>query len=314
LITRIETDFGKRIDFGVLSKAPSIENLAEVLRQGDWSIPTTSLVPIQASGLRPPIYFVHGLGGHVIPFLQLSNHLGMDQPVYGLQAKAVNGAKDNSRTIEEIAGDYLREILEFQPAGPYFLGGFSFGGFVAYEMARQLAAKGEKVALLAILDTQARVLPGFRKSLSQFGHVRYQGRALREKIHNRLTNISDQNNSERTGGKPSEQEVIMGDVAEEEVPAHLQHVMKVNRDALRKYVPKGYHGKITLFKSSYHGRGVYYGWEELTDGDVEVFEVPGTHRGIMQEPSVAILATKISVCIEKNLQDWYLRCNPEVKS
>jgi thioesterase domain-containing protein len=123
----------------------------------------------------------------VIPFLQLANHLGTDQPVYGLQAKGVNGAEDNSCTIEGIARDYLREILEFQPAGPYLLGGFSFGGFVAYEMARQLVARGEKVALLAILDTQARSLPGFGKSLSQIGQVRYQARALREKILNQLS-------------------------------------------------------------------------------------------------------------------------------
>jgi aspartate racemase len=74
----------------------------------------------------------------------------------------------------------------------------------------------------------------------------------------------------------------------------------VNGDALRKYVPGNYHGKITLFKSSYHGRGVHYGWEELTDGGVEIFEVPGTHRGILQQPNVAILAEQFQKCIDNS--------------
>jgi aspartate racemase len=100
----------------------------------------------------------------------------------------------------------------------------------------------------------------------------------------------------------SHQEVIMGDIKEEEVPDHLQHLMQTNRVALRKYIPMRYHGKISLFKSLYHGRGIYYGWDELTDGGVEIFEVPGTHRGIMQEPSVAILAEKLKACIDETLQ------------
>jgi len=95
----------------------------------------------------------------------------------------------------------------------------------------------------------------------------------------------------------------MGDVVEEEIPEHLQLVMRSNRIALRKYVPLGYHGKIILFKSGSHGRGICYGWDELTDGGVQIFEVPGTHRGIMQEPSVAILANKLDACIEKTLSD-----------
>jgi thioesterase domain-containing protein len=101
--------------------------------------------------------------------------------------------------------------------------------------------------------------------------------------------------------KPNEQEAILGDVIEEEIPEHLMLIMRSNRAALRKYIPQGYHGEISLFKSGSHGRGVCYGWSELTDGGVETFEVPGTHRGIMQEPSVAILAKQIAACIEKTL-------------
>lgn len=303
LITRLETEFGKRIDFGILSKAPTIEHLAEILRQVDWGASKASLVPIRVTGSRPTIYFVHGLGGHIIPFLQLANHLGTDQPVYALQAREINEAEGDSRTIEGIAADYLSEIRELQPEGPYYLGGFSFGGFVAYEMARQLAVQGKKVGLLAILDTQACKIPGFQRSLSPYRKLRFHARTLWERTIYRLSRVQGQNNHNLHESKLTEQEAIMGDVVEEEIPEHLQLVMRSNRIALRKYVPLNYHGKITLFKSGSHGRGICYGWGELTDGGVEIFEVPGTHRGIMQEPSVAILANKLAVCIEKTLSD-----------
>jgi thioesterase domain-containing protein/acyl carrier protein len=301
LITRLETEFGKRIDFGILSKNPTIEQLGEVLSRDEGAGSRASLVPIRASGSHPAIYFVHGIGGHVIPFLQLANHLGADQPVYGLQAKEVDGGKDDVFTIEEIAASYLSEIQEIQPRGPYYLGGFSFGGFVAYEMARQLAMQGNQVALLAILDTKACSIPGYRQALSPFGILRYQTRALWEKISYLFTNTRSQTNHTILDEKPDEQEAILGDVIEEEIPEHLMLIMRSNRAALRKYIPQGYHGEISLFKSGSHGRGVCYGWSELTDGGVETFEVPGTHRGIMQEPSVAILAKQIAACIEKTL-------------
>ena len=82
---------------------------------------------------------------------------------------------------------------------------------------------------------------------------------------------------------------------------HLLGIIKANIAALRKYVPGEYGGKVTVFKSDNHGRGVYYGWEELARGGVEVHYVPGTHRGILQEPNVALLAEELYNCIDNML-------------
>ena len=127
--------------------------MAELLRTKGWAPSWSSLVPIQPLGSKRPLFFVHGAGGTVIIYRDLVRHLGTDQPVYGLQAQGLDGKQSCLTSVEDMASHYLEAIRTIQPEGPYLLGGLSFGGTVAFEMARQLQAKGEEVALLALLDT-----------------------------------------------------------------------------------------------------------------------------------------------------------------
>jgi len=295
MIARVETIFSQRLDLGALSQATTIADLAGVLRRGEGDEELRSLVPIRASGKRPPLFCVHGVGGHIFPFLDLANHLGIEQPVYGLQAKTAR--EGEKRTIEGMAVEYVEELERFQPDGPYFLAGFSFGGFVAYEMARQLATKGKKIALLALFDTKASSLPRFRESLSRARFIHYRIRAFVEKSLFRLSEVGLASVIRNTNGKDEStdhREMILGDVDADTLPVHFREIMEANQAALRKYVPGRYGGLISLFKSSYYGRGVFYGWRELTSGGVRISEVPGTHRGMMQEPNVRILAEQLS--------------------
>lgn len=298
MIAHVEEMFSQRLDLGALAQATTIAELAEVIHRGYGDGMPKSLVAIRASGNKPPLFCVHGVGGHILPFLDLANHLGNEQPVYALQAKPVQAGVEG--TIEGMADEYIREIEQFQPDRPYLLAGFSFGGFIAYEMARQLEAKGKAVALLALFDTQAGSLPRFPDSLSRIGFLRYRLRAFMVKLLFRLSEkefspiIRSQDDKEKSA---RHNETILGDVDADTVPAHLLEIMKANQAALSKYVPGKYNGLITQFKSSYYGRGVYYGWSELTSGGVRIFEVPGTHRGMMQEPNVRILADQLNQCI-----------------
>jgi thioesterase domain-containing protein len=242
------------------------------------------------------------VGGHILPFLDLANHLGTDQPIYGLQAKTAR--EGEHRTIEGMAAEYVDELEGFQPEGPYFLAGFSFGGFVAYEMARNLETREKKVALLALFDTQASSLPGYRKSLSQARFIRYRIHAFLEKTLFRLSEVGLNSIIRNTNGKDEStdhNEMILGDVDADTLPFTFREIMEVNQAAFREYVPGRYGGLITLFKSSYYGRGVSYGWRELTSGGVRIYEVPGTHRGMMQEPNVRILAEQLSQYITLSL-------------
>jgi thioesterase domain-containing protein len=304
MIASVEKIFDRQLNLGALARATTIAELAEVLQQGKNNGEVRSLVAIRATGRKPPLYCVHGVGGHILPFLDLAKQLGDEQPVYGLQAKPVrDGAQ---RTIKGLAMEYVEEVERFQPEGPYFLAGYSFGGFVAYEMARLLEAKGEEVALLALFDTQAGALPGYRRSLSRIEFARYRVRAFVERTLFRLSEMEFTSvilNQSSKVGSVNKEEMILGDIDIDTVPGHLRNIMAANQAALSHYVPGRFCGLITLFKSSYYGRGVYYGWRDLTSGGVEIFEVPGTHRGMMQEPNVRILADYLKLCIAARLDD-----------
>ena len=312
LIARVEEEFGQRIHLTTFTDATTIERQAEILRDKNYTGPEHSLVAIQPKGTRPPLFFVHGVGGHVIPFRKLSVYLGDEQPVYGLQSKGLDGRGEQPDSIEAMAAAYIEEIKAVQGQGPYYLGGFSFGGFVIYEMARQLEERGEAVGLLAIFDTQAGAAPLFRQSLTRSKYIHYRGQFLAEKMkyhvssmmqrppHRMLTYVFDR---ER---RPSEREVILGeDYDDYFVPEYLEGVMQANARALLNYLPGLYGGSLALFKSIDHGKGVYYGWEELVQGAVEVFEVPGNHRGIFEEPNIQVLARHLKGCMERALQFEY---------
>src|SRR5207253_947469 len=153
LMRRIEQTWGKRLPIVALFQTPTIESLANLLRQEKQARNWSSLVMIQEGRKgKPPFFCVHGVFGEVLGFRDLARHLGPDQPVYGLQARGLDGKQPPLTRIEDMAACYLQEVRALQPAGPYSLGGVSFGGVVAYEMAQQLLAAGAEIGLLILFD------------------------------------------------------------------------------------------------------------------------------------------------------------------
>ena len=152
LIARIEDQLGVRLPLLMILKAPTVEQLAEVIRGGEISPEWSTLVPLQAGGNKPPLFLVHGLGGGVLDYLPLVEQLGPDQPVYGLTASGLAPDEEPHLNIEDMAARCLRAIKTVQPSGPYYLGGYCYGGVVAYEAACQLHSLGDQVALLAVME------------------------------------------------------------------------------------------------------------------------------------------------------------------
>jgi amino acid adenylation domain-containing protein len=150
IFSAIERVFRKRLPLALLFQAPTIERLAEVLRDEGCSVPWRSLVAIQAHGGRRPFFVVPGVGGNVLVFARLSKLLGEDLPFYGLQAHGLDGKARPFTRIADMARHYIDEIRTVQPRGPYRIGGTCTGGLVAYEMAQQLTAGGEDVDLAII--------------------------------------------------------------------------------------------------------------------------------------------------------------------
>ncbi|MFI8195151.1 amino acid adenylation domain-containing protein [Streptomyces sp. NPDC085942] len=162
LVVLMEERFGTAIPLSDFIVAPTVAELAERLRSaGSATAGFDPLVAIRPEGARPPLFFAHPMGGNVLCYVPFAKQLPPDQPFYAFQAAGADVGTEPVRGLEQLASDYIAAMRRVQPSGPYHLGGWSFGGFVAFEMARQLHAAGESVASLVLLDTTA-LNPGRR--------------------------------------------------------------------------------------------------------------------------------------------------------
>ena len=149
LVGQIERVFGKRLPLPALFRAPTVEQLGRLLQEEKWPESWSSLVPIQPRGSKLPFFWIHGDESYSF----LPRYLGPDQPLYGLQHQSEDGKPARYTEVETIAAHYLEEMRTVQLRGPYFLGGYSFGGTIAFEVAQQLKRQGEEVAFLLLLDS-----------------------------------------------------------------------------------------------------------------------------------------------------------------
>lgn len=160
LVARIREQFGRTLPLATLFQGATVAHLARVLTEEQGPRPWHPLVPIRAGGQRPPLFCVPGAGGNVLYFHDLAQLLGPEQPVYGLQARGLDGTSEPHGSVEEMAACYVEAIQQAQPRGPYLLLGHSFGSWVVFELAQQLARKGERVALVGILNTPIPLMQG----------------------------------------------------------------------------------------------------------------------------------------------------------
>ncbi len=304
LFSQIREKFNRDLPLATLFQAPTVEQLAQILRVQEWSAPWNSLVTIQKGGTKRPLFCIHALGGNVLSYKPVASYLGEDIPVYGLQSRGLDGKQEPHTNVEEMAADYIKEMRTVQPEGPYMLVGHSLGGTVAFEIAQQLVRAGEKVSLLAVFDTYS---PTFKSEVPpasyQVGIHQYN--LSRLKLRDKLTYIS-----ERVWWKvESLIEKIAGKLHLEtgretdELPEHFQRVEDANRQAVNAYKPQVYPGRITLLRAIERPTRKYFdplmGWGELVAGGVEIVEVPGHHKTLILEPRVRILAERLRECIDK---------------
>ncbi|HXI25868.1 MAG TPA: amino acid adenylation domain-containing protein [Pyrinomonadaceae bacterium] len=314
LFARIEKEFGKRLPLATLFQSPTIAELATAVQEdppASWS----SLVPIQPQGSRAPFFCIHAVGGNVLEYYDLARHLGPDQPFYGLQSRGLDGTQSPHERIDDMAAHYIKEVRELQPHGPYFLGGRSLGGIIAYEMACQLSAQGEEVALLALLDSYpvgyARLAPDAESLRNKFV------RALR-RAQAHLSNLKGFSLREKAIYLVDKAQYIPVEVKSSlwrmifrsyqnlgrDLPDALRDVEEFNWLAARNFVPKLYDGRATLFWASSDLRAKFdliEGWQTLARA-VDIHDVPGNHLDIIKEPYVADLAAKLrrSLALSQN--------------
>ncbi len=232
------------------------------------------LVPIQPHGTRPPLFFFHAIGGNVLNYVALGRGLGDDQPVYALQALGLDGITPPLDSLPAMAQRYLREIRRLQPRGPYFLAGGSMGGMVAYEIALQMHSQGERIGLLAMIDTYGpdyRADPGapIRLSPARIATALFE-RTRRPVDATRVRRL-------RAAGKP--------------LPHALRYreIERAHYRALHAYHPRPYAGCVMLFRASDAPRSMQdahaLGWTNHIGG-CEVVELPGDHDHLIEQPEL----------------------------
>src|SRR6185437_3799995 len=155
ILSKLDRMIGKSFQLAVLFKYPDIRSLAAFIDQDRKEAEYKSLVPIKPSGSKPPLYVIHGEGLNVLNFSNLVGYMDKERPVFGLQAKGLDGTDEPLDNLSEIAAFYMSEIIRHNPTGPYLLAGYSFGGYVAVEIQRQMSLIGKEVNMLIMFDTDA---------------------------------------------------------------------------------------------------------------------------------------------------------------
>lgn len=261
------------------------------------------LVPLTLGGSKQPFFCVHPMFGVVFPYLELAHHLKCDRSLYGLQPLGLDGTSAPLNTIEAIAAYYIQAIQILQPQGPYFLGGWSFGGLVAFEMAQQLTQTGQEISLLAILDTPA---PDNKPSVCQslkflLGTAIWStlpflldyGTIATNKIQSQNPWFSRWQWSAIANLIPEESRLKLLD---ESAISPMLKIVYANAQAAYRYKPQNYSKRITLFKvaeqSDTNKQNSSLGWSELAS-DLQVHQIPGNHLSLLKQPHVQILAEKL---------------------
>ncbi|MBM4297805.1 MAG: alpha/beta fold hydrolase [Deltaproteobacteria bacterium] len=309
LISEVELEFGKAIPVATLLECPSVAQLAGAL-------PTLSetggspLIAVQTSGSKPPFFCAHGADSYA----RLARYLGPDQPFYGL-AQHLVGSRVHHTSIEGIAAHYLKAVRTVQPVGPYYIGGHSIGGLIAFEMAQQLRRLDQLVGLLVLLDSGSPPRSSAIMAANRVRHFRWEYAFNKFDIRH-LKKVSwlarrwlDETLRLKAKALTCNVYHYLGlPLSPELKDFYVDQVVygKIYPDAHRRYAPRTYSGRAVYFKSE-DARERVAGWQKLMTRGLEVRPVTGSHLTMLVEPHVKGLAEALRECLTEAPQQAILQ-------
>jgi thioesterase domain-containing protein len=334
LLSRIQTEFGRTLPLSTLFSESTVERMAALLRRQD-AAGFTPLVSIQPKGSKPPFFCVHPAGGGVLCYRDLSLQLGKDQPFYGLQDPSLELDREPIGDVKEMALIYIDAIRSLVPRGPYLLGAYSFGGVVAFEMARRLIEQGETVSLLALIETVSpecsreilslqELDEGLLLALNVKQEARVAGLALPLSI-SRVSRLDPESRVEHVLEEVRRSNLLSPEIGISEFRRYMR-LHWSRREAIRNYQPQVYPGKITLLRTNELAMDDFddlgeiidparlnaireqesrvfqdpaLGWQKLCTEPVDVHFVPGGHHTLLRDPHVRLLAETLEACIRE---------------
>ncbi|MFV1965608.1 MAG: alpha/beta fold hydrolase [Pirellulaceae bacterium] len=290
LLTLIERRMKLKIPFHVLAQSSTVAHLAKVARNElntrEWS----PLVELKSGSSASPLFLAAPSGGNVFCYRQLSDRLGTDRPVYGLQAPGIDGSRPLLTSVEEMAECYLKEVIRKQPRGPYYLGGWSFGALVAYEMAVRLSVQGEPVASLVVVDSAIRYSFRMVDAVLSEGGLGICG-ILSQSLDDQVEVFR-----KRTRGS----QILPAD-ADPELSRSIYKVCIQNIRAALEYRPRPFPGTLTLLEAEQKlartRETVEEEWRPLCR-EVVRYMVPGNHFTLISPPHVEHTAAALRNCLD----------------
>ncbi|MBH8561405.1 hypothetical protein I8748_04295 [Nostoc sp. CENA67] len=323
LKNQVKTDWDVDIPLVKLIERPSVVELAKFVSDRLSGIVANStlpscIVPLQLEGTNPPFFCLPPLAGVSFPYYELACLLGKKRPFYALHSLGIDKSERPLTRIEDIARYNIEAIRLVQRQGPYYIGGWSLGAIVAFEMARQLHQQGQQVAKVILIDTApptANKITNFWVSCNFFLTSAMPNIWPYIYDYFALSFVNNQQLRKKLGkrGVVPGVEKLSGLVASLSKLLNLRQlaalrvvqVILTNSQATIDYTPSTYPGKVSLFRTS---RPPYatlnlpdetWNWGDLTSGQVEVHHIPGSHFSILRPPHVQVLAEKLKACLDQ---------------
>jgi acetoacetyl-CoA synthetase len=299
LFQAIHDHLGLDLPFSTVVDAPTAAAMAALI-DSPSEHPIPLLVLLRPGARSQPLFLVHALAGDVLGLRTLALRLNTDRPVYGLRARGLDPREQPQTRIEEMAETYIDAIRSVQPAGPYALGGYSFGGLVAFEMARRLVELGEEVDWLGLIDTEVH-----HKCLPPLLRWRFlvarPFRALRSVLAAPRTRLPLY--LRRAAVRLAPWAPIAPPTPEQEpLPPLLRQLEGISWKAFDTYRPPPYTGSGTFFLAEVHGSlcDPIPVWTRVVQGGLTVEHVPGGHADMTVEPNVDILADRVTADLARH--------------
>ncbi|MBB2148032.1 non-ribosomal peptide synthetase [Pedobacter gandavensis] len=303
IMSQFEWKTGIKLPLESLFKTPTIAGLLASISDKEEEKKSHSLIPIKATGSKMPLYIIHGDGLYVLSFKDLAKYVDAEQPLYGLQPADLNGTNQHTETLADIASHYVSEIIAHNPNGPYAVAGYSFGGYVAIEMAKQFASLGKELKMLGIFDTDAenvfyakswRVkLP--RKIKRQFPKLLWIFKSF---LKDPSSTLNYQYNLFTKGLRKLIYRVgLRKDPKKEGVYSQINAINQKHQEAFKAYNLEPFNNFVYLFKAK---NRVYFvddikslSWNKYAIKGVKVYDVPGDHATMLHDPHAQEFGQKL---------------------
>lgn len=314
MFSRIHATFGRTLPFSTLLRHSTIAELSILLETPaptPTATPGQSLVPLKREGRRPPLFLLHGIGNEMWLFGELVKHVDAEQPVYGLLP--TDEAASRAAALPERVAGYVADLEALLPHGPFVVGGHCSGAVAAFEVARQLRARGHRVPLLVVFDYWLDEVPIGVGTLLANAATWVADDLLQASVSHNVGRVRSRlrlltARLKRAAGDRTPAGDVRDRLGLWRFPAYEVARLQRDMDAVSAYRFGEYDGSIHVFRArtralSRRHPAADMGWRRVTTGPLTIETVPGSHDTMLRAPFARMLGARLDAALERAFQD-----------